>query len=382
MLAPAGGAEEKLAASDAQIDRLIAEAPARKVAVAADARPVAEKLSAHVTQMAALDHLAPLWYFNGSQAMWMFAQPRETLESLAPALAVLDGKPREAALAFLDRELEKYPPLGKPFYPVEGLRRFPFNAGPETRKGPASAPSQPAAVFAAYGLWAYAHYGDRSDKVTAEWPAVRGAFQEYMKKPTDFKFNWNRDNESQLNRAASAMIGVARLARLAKDEETYQAARKELARLVAARLPLEKHAGMAHIVGNGVALARYWDLAPEVGRLIQELADKERQQKWINLNTHLIPDWHLAWAERPTGVMNPPGDEGKCPGEYIGSEYFLSNPMFAMSQFAAKALVLRDDGPSLAKYLDMPWCRADLYYVAKCTWTLRAYDGWKFEKIQ
>ena len=376
----AAAAEEGLVATDAQIDRLIAEAPAKHVAVAAEAKPVAERLAAHVQQMAELDHLAPLWYFNGNSAKWLFAQPRETFECTAPSLAVLDGKAREALLAFLDREFEKFPPLAKSYYPTEGLRRFPFNGGPETRKADLPAPTPPMPIFAAYGLWAYAWYGDRSEKVLPQWEAVRKAFEEYLKKPVEFKFDWNRDNEAQVNRAISGMIGTARLARMAKDDATCQAARRELARLVGVRLPIEKHAGLAHSVGNGVALARYWDLAPEAGRLIGEAADTGREQKWINLNTHLIPDWYLAWAERPTGVMNPPGDEGKVPGEYIGSEYFLSNPVYAMSQFSGKALVLREDGAALAQYLDMPWCRGDLYYIVKCTWTLRAYDGWKFDK--
>jgi hypothetical protein len=68
--------------------------------------------------------------------MWVFAQPRETFESLSQALPGLDEETRAAALSFLDRELEKFDPLTTPFYPAAGLRRFPFNAGQETRKDP------------------------------------------------------------------------------------------------------------------------------------------------------------------------------------------------------------------------------------------------------
>jgi hypothetical protein len=371
------------AITDEQIDRLISEAPARAVAPTAAAGKVRSGLSAHVREMTRLEHLAPLWYFNGTAGMWIFAQPRETFEILATALPALDAETRAAALSYLDRELEKFDPLSTPFYPVTGLRRFPFNAGRESRKTPAvAAISPPMPIFAAYGLWAYAWYGGRTDKVLSRWEAMRTAFAEYQKKPFVYRWKYDSDQEAQLNRAASAMLGVARLARLARDEATAAAAGVELARLAAMRLPLEDDARMVHIVGNGTALARYWDLSPEVGRLVRQAADSKRQAMWINLNAHLIPDWYLAWTERPTGLMNPPGDSEQDKREYIGSEYFLSNPIFAESQFAAKAMVLGEDAGTLAKYLDIPWCRGDLYYIAKAAAVLRADAGWRWEKTQ
>jgi hypothetical protein len=369
--------------SDEQIDRLIIEAPARTLVLTTTAEKVRSGVCIHVREMTQLEHLAPLWYFNGATAMWIFAQPRETFENLAPALPMLDVETRAAALYFLDRELEEFNPLTTPFYPAKGLRRFPFNAGQETRKEPAvAAISPPMPIFGAYGLWAYAWYGRRTDKVLSRWEAIRKAFAEYQKRPFMYQWKYDSDAEAQLNRATNAMIGVARLARLAKDEATAAAARIELARLVAMRLPLEDDPRMVHIVGNGTALARYWDLSPEVGRLIRQATNPKRQQMWINLNTHLIPDWYLAWTERPTGLMNPPGDTEQDKREYIGGEYFLSNPIFAESQFTAKATVLSEDAGTLARYLDIPWCRGDLYYIAKATAVLRADTGWRWEKTQ
>jgi outer membrane protein assembly factor BamB len=373
--------DDKVEPSDADIDLVIAEAPARRVRVPAGAKAVAEALAAHVEEMAKLDHLAPLRFFNGAAAMWIFAQPRETFEAVAPALAVLDEKPRAAAIALLDREFENYSPLARPCYAAEGLRRFPFNAGPETTKDKVWTISPPQPVFAAYGLWAYAWYGDRTEKVLARYSGLKAAMEAYLNKPLEYKWDPRTDQESQLNRAAAAMIGMARLAKLAKDDPTASAARKELARLLAARMAIENDNALVHKVAGGVAAARYLDLAPEVGRLAARRTGKARQQAWINLNAALIADWFLAWTERPTGLMNPPGKAAEWEKEYIGDEIFLSAPIFAMSEFAAKALVLGDDGPMLARYLDIPWCRGDLYYVSKCTQTLRAYAGGPYERL-
>lgn len=373
--------EEPLEPTGADADLLIAEAPAKRVKTPDEAKAVADALAAHVREMATLDPLAPLRFFNGSAAMWIFAQPRETFEALAPALAVMDDTARAAALAFLDREFESFDPLARPFYPPEGLRRFPFNAGPEDTKEKVWTISPPQPIFAAYGLWAYAYYGDRADKVLARWKDVRGALEAYLKKPFEYRWDPRTDQESQLNRAVAAMIGAARLAKMAKDDAAAELARKELARLLAVRLPLENDNALVHKVAGGVAVARYLDLAPEVGRLCRQRTDKGRRQAWINLNAALIADWPLAWTERPTGLMNPPGKVPEWAKEYIGDEIFLSAPIFAMSQFAGKALVLGEDGPTLSTYLDIPWCRGDLYFIAKCTLTLRAWAGSPFEKL-
>jgi hypothetical protein len=71
-----------------------------------------------------------------------------------------------------------------------------------------------------------------------------------------------------------------------------------------------------------------------------------------------LPVWHQAFGER-----------------LIGGENYISPPNLARGLFAALADGVQASPEELARYLDQPWCKADLYYIEKCASLLRTLDG-------
>ena len=59
----------------------------------------------------------------------------------------------------------------------------------------------------------------------------------------------------------------------------------------------------------------------------------------------------------------------------IGGENYISPPDLSRGLFVILADGLEDSAQELARFLDRPWCRADLYYIEKCSAVLRRLDG-------
>ena len=70
-----------------------------------------------------------------------------------------------------------------------------------------------------------------------------------------------------------------------------------------------------------------------------------------------LPLWYQSYGER-----------------MIGGENYISPPHLARGLFAALAQVTNTTAQDLAKKLDHPSCKADLYYIEKLTATLRKLD--------
>jgi hypothetical protein len=49
--------------------------------------------------------------------------------------------------------------------------------------------------------------------------------------------------------------------------------------------------------------------------------------------------------------------------------------------FSARALILREPGEKLSRFVDIPWCKADLFYIQKLILCIEAYGNIKWEKI-
>ena len=51
----------------------------------------------------------------------------------------------------------------------------------------------------------------------------------------------------------------------------------------------------------------------------------------------------------------------------------------AAEVFAARALILREPSEKLTRFLDIPWCKADLFYIQKLLYVIQAHGRitWK-----
>ena len=60
----------------------------------------------------------------------------------------------------------------------------------------------------------------------------------------------------------------------------------------------------------------------------------------------------------------------------IGGENYTNSLSFSRALLAGATLVERRPGPEVAAYLDVPWCKGDLYFLEKSVYALWALQGW------
>jgi hypothetical protein len=102
-------------------------------------------------------------------------------------------------------------------------------------------------------------------------------------------------------------------------------------------------------------LALFEDLTPEIAALVRGKNREAVRQVWQTFAA-LCPTWHLAGEERQV---------------HFG-ENFLDPPDFALSGFKALAWLQQASGDELSRHLDLPFCRADLYYLTKLSLAIEA----------
>ena len=74
---------------------------------------------------------------------------------------------------------------------------------------------------------------------------------------------------------------------------------------------------------------------------------------------HHRPAWWLAWNVETLW----------------GNEVPTAFPTEAQDVFAARAMVLYEPAEKLTRFIDLPWCRGDEYYVQKLAVTLGNAGG-------
>lgn len=99
-------------------------------------------------------------------------------------------------------------------------------------------------------------------------------------------------------------------------------------------------------------------MTPEVALLCSRYAG-ELQEKLIKryVDYHR-PTWWLAWNTELAWRNESP----------------FSLPTMSGEIFAAKAMILREPADQLRSYLDIPWCKGDLYYIQKLVWCIEAEE--------
>jgi hypothetical protein len=76
------------------------------------------------------------------------------------------------------------------------------------------------------------------------------------------------------------------------------------------------------------------------------------------------PTWYLAWNVETMW-------RNECPFAF---------PTMAMEVFAARALILREPAEKLTRFLDIPWCKADFFYIRKLLLAIEAHGKVVWQK--
>jgi hypothetical protein len=321
---------------------------------------VVRKLQAHVAELVQGAPWTPLHHtlgISGYEAY--FDHPDEYFYALSIAAPFLSAKLAEQTKRLLNRMAAETPPFAKDgFDRRAGRPRESYDVPVELRrtgKGSASG------LFGVYAWWSYCFYANNKPSVDLrELPPL-------PESPYRFNIqsaNSGTDEAEKLNGDLAGIIGFIRLARSGHDQDAERKATEKFREFLELRINLERmnprileKTFSASKSLHNHKLARFCDLTPEVGAAVR---------KWSGGcgPAHLRAfraernGWYLAFGDR-----------------MIGGENFTNPLHFSRALFAGATFIEELPGEELAKFLDVPWCKADLYFIEKCVYALWGKAG-------
>ncbi len=295
------------------------------------------------------------------EAYRFFIEPTETLYTLALAYKYLDPD--------LQREVKQYvaqlSSVGGPLEGPIGRRRYNTDVG-EVRSLYDPVPESMLQVrddivrsdlARLYPFWLWAH-------VTGDWSRIEQNW-DFMRKLIDQ--HPNKMEEDCRNGYLAGLIAYCRMALWMKDKEAVEKGRDTIQKAFRMRLEYE----YAHTRGGLITqvpvlrtiFSRWRHLTPEVGRLLAAYTEQTHRNLMDIYVDYHRPTWYLAWNVETMW-------RNECP---------FSFPTVAAEVFAARALILCEPAEKLARYIDIPWCKADLFYIQKLILILEAHGNvdWK-----
>ncbi|MFP4056385.1 MAG: PQQ-binding-like beta-propeller repeat protein [Candidatus Brocadiia bacterium] len=313
---------------------------------------------------------APLYVQPGLAGReFFFDHSGELFEALAWAFPHLSPEQQEKAKALLGEQWERHPPYtAQAWYPLdEGRRRERFAVPEELLRRGRGPRHHPFANL--YAVWLYARRCGEWERVLAAWKGIRAAAQDFLDS------RWKLDPEKGhlfANRILASLLAFARMAEKVPDPAAAAAANPTLERTTeayvawwkasgqAAELPvfenirqwdgfIHKGGALFHKVsGHRAKVALFRDLSPEVAALARARAPEAIDAVWQAFDA-LCATWYLAGEERQAHY----------------GENFVDPPDFALGAFKALAWLRGAEPQALARRVDIPFCKADLAYLAK-----------------
>jgi len=315
---------------------------------------------------------APLFVDPGLAGReFFFDDSGEVFEALAWAYPHLSETLKQRAKAFLAEEWNRHPPFTKnAWYPLnEGERREWFRVAPEvlSRLGQ-DKPPHPFGNM--YPVWLWADRCGEWDWVKAAWPQIRAAHEDFA------RTGWRLDpakGDLDANRYLGSLIAFGRIADRVGDDGALRRAKAQIDQLHPPLLAWwrgpadpeatrKRFAGSAKLdpfIGGGdgrlffrVAPHRHkpaliHGLTPDVLAFVTADQPGATSDLWAAWSA-LCPTWSLQGEERQV---------------HFG-ENFVDPPDLALDTFKFLAWS-KPGGPPLAEQVDLPFCRADLYYLTK-----------------
>jgi len=353
--------------TDDQLDRFIWETPAVEFTNAATVKNLKEQLSRSVRELISQDW-RPLVFPPGKhprEAYRFFVEPTETFFTLARAYNYIDSE--------LQREARQYVaklsrpggaldgPVGRRTYePDAGRIRSLYDvpAGQLFRINDDIIRQNTARL---YPLWLWAH-------VTGDWSRIEHDWKSLCELVAEVP---NKMEEDCRNGYLAGLIAYCRMARRMRDNAAVERGLTATRTAMRERLAYE----FAHTRGGLITqvpvsrsiFSRWRHLTPEVGRLCTAYAEQIHRNLVETYVDYHRPTWHLAWNVETMW-------RNECPFAF---------PTMSAEVFAAKALILSEPAENLIRYLDVPWCKADLFYTQKIVFCIEACGevAWTSESV-
>ena len=201
-----------------------------------------------------------------------------------------------------------------------------------------------------YPLWLWASVTNDWKHVESDW----GRLKALVDQPP------NKMEEDCRNGYLAGLIAYCRTADHMKDEESRRKGTKVLHAALRERLAYE----FAHTKGGLISevpvsrsiFARWRHLTPEIGRFLARYVGPTHQQLMNVYVDYHRPTWYLAWGVETLWRNESP----------------FAFPTMPAEIFMARAWILNEPAEKLASFLDIPWCKADLFYLQKLVLCLEA----------
>jgi hypothetical protein len=361
-------APENLRVERTEIERVHAVAivndipPTSTVAANEQTKRILKKLESHLDEFASGPDLLPFHTTLGiSNHETYFDHPDEVFYVLSIAYPLVREELQQKIKRRLSAELETSPP-----YTVDGYDRA-LGRPRESYTVPdglrAKRRRKAADTFGVYALWCYCQTIDRA-VAAKHYDAAKKRIEPLLATPYLFvpeKLDYRNDEAERLNRNLAGLIGFARLAKLQKDDAIYERTIDRLRDMLDLRVNLERvnariveptQSTTAHLHAH--KLARYCRLTPEIAAALNRHDGGMAKQR-LQAYRQMRNGWYLAFGDR-----------------MIGGENYTNPPHFARALFAGAALIEMLPPDELATYVDVPWCKGDLYFIEKCTFALMA----------
>ena len=343
--------------TDAELDRFIWEVPIIKFQNRSEFAHYQKELSRSIKELIS-KQWRPLLFPPGKhprEAYRFFIEPTEILLSLALAYKYIDPDLQRDVKQYIARMSSTGGPLEGPvgrrrYNPGVGAVRSLYDPVPESmiQVRDDIVRSDLARLYI-FWLWA---------DVTSDWSRIEQNW-DFLRKLIDQPPN--KMEEDCRNAYLAGLIAYCRMAMRMNDEEAAERGLNTTRKALRQRLEYE----FAHTRGGLITqvpvlrtiFGRWRHLTPEISRLCDAYAKKTHQNLMDIYVDYHRPIWYLAWNVETMW-------RNECP---------FSFPTMAAEVFAARALILHEPAEKLARYLDIPWCEADLFYIRKLILTLEAH---------
>jgi len=343
--------------TDAELDRFIWELPTVEFSEPEKLLDLKEELSRCVRELICR-RWQPLIFPPGKhprEAYRFFIEPTETLYTLARAYNYLDRELQQevkkyvAKMCVLGGPLEN--PTGKRTYKLAGgaVRSF-YDVPPENLMQIRDDIVR-SAVARLYPLWLWAHVSGDFSMIEHDWKG----WSKLIDQPP------NEMNEDCRNGYLAGLIAYCRMAETMHDDAAVEKGLDKTRQAMRERLAYELAYTRGGLITQVPVLrsifGRWRHLTPEIGRLCESYAKPIHKYLMDVYVDYHRPTWYLAWNVETLW-------RNECPFAF---------PTAAAEVFAARALIIHEPAEKLTHFLDLPWCKADLFYIQKMVLCIEAY---------
>ncbi|MHC4751679.1 MAG: outer membrane protein assembly factor BamB family protein [Planctomycetota bacterium] len=354
--------------TDDELDRFIWETRTIEMAETGALIGFTQKLSRSVKELIS-KQWRPLIFPPGKhprEAYRFFVEPTDTLLSLAQAYNYIDSNLQQEVKQYVARLSSPGGALDGP----TGRRRYEPTAGevrslydvPTEQLFRVNDDITRQTIARLYPLWLWAH-------VTGDWSGMDRYWQSLRELITEEP---NKMQEDCRNGYLAGLIAYCRMALWMRDdvavEKGLAAARNALRERLIYEFAHTRGGLITQVPVSRSIFSRWRHLTPEVGRLCENYTAKTHKHLMDVYVDYHRPTWHLAW-----GVETMWRNE--CPFAF---------PTLSAEVFAARALILNEPAEKLTRFLDIPWCKADLFYIQKLVFCIEAHGKvtWQSKSVR